>query len=774
MNSTLLRFFCMILLGAGLYRAEAQCQYQLDLFDSFGDGWNGGSVKIVNGPNIYTFTLDNFSDDGMDSTVYFTVTAGLPLQLSWSPGFFVSEVSFKLYNTDNTLLYQSGVLGNSPVSLYSTIAACPSCLKPTNVQIENVYDTKAKLRWSPAPASSAIGWRVIYGPQGFVPGPGVGDTAFVTTPKVTLTGLQKKTGYDFYVVQQCDTTDFSAKVGPFSFETYWTNDVGISAVLSPVSSCALGQEAIKVVLTNYGAAPQTLLPFRYTVNGIDGGVQQPDDGFFTGVLGKDSSTVIEFETTFDFSEPGEYIIAVFTELTGDEESLNDTTYYRINNRLLAPYQQNFESWDGGWSVDTASVNPSWAFGDPEKFDLDTAASGVNAWLTSLDGLYNANEKSYLDSPCFDFSDLTTDPSIQFSLFYSTEANYDGGWLEMSLDGGTTWAKVGMQNEGLNWYNNTSSELGDVWDGQSGGWLQAQHRLPAAAGKSEVRLRFAMQADNFLSYSGLGIDDVRIFVTPANDLAALNVNTLGDADECGLAADSVTLRFTNLGTEPKSLFQVAYSLNGGQPVIETLGATIVVAPDEQFTYTFATPFDSRNGKFDIVGWTKLAGEQNFSNDTTAVYTVDHIPEPLPFKEDFEEGNFALPDGWYSTGFVTNFSNNISYVLEQNLYQFNTNYTTLLPRFGLVGADDSLRFDYRITDYPEGTDPTFLSNTVFEVQVSADCGPFENDLHHRFDYPYSFRRPQNHQFAAGAIRWKNHSDSVPGNLGRRRLFLRPGQR
>ncbi|MEO6036904.1 MAG: fibronectin type III domain-containing protein, partial [Saprospiraceae bacterium] len=508
MNSTLLRFFCLTLFYAGLYRAEAQCQYQLDMFDSFGDGWNGGTLKITAGPNTYVFTLDNFNDDGIDSTLYFDVTAGLPLLVFWSPGAFVNEVAFKLYNNDGTLVYQSGMLTSSPAILYSTIAACPSCLKPSNVKIENVYDTRAKLRWSPAPASDVLGWQVIYGPQGFVPGPGVGDTAYVATPKVTLTGLQKKTFYDFYVVQQCDTTDFSVKVGPFSFETYWTNDVGISAVLTPASSCDLGQEAIKIVLTNYGAAPQTLLPFRYSVNGLDGGVQQPEDGFYTGVLGKDSSTVIEFETSYDFSAPGEYLIAVYTQLVGDEEPWNDTIFYRINNRLLVPYQQNFETWDGGWYVDTSSVSPSWAFGDPEKFDLDTAASGVNAWVTNLTGFYNGSEKSYLHSPCFDFSGLTTDPSIQFSLFYSTEQDYDGGWLEISLDGGDVWEKVGMKGEGLNWYTNTNTELdlGDVWDGASGGWIKAQHRLPGTAGMSEVRLRFAFQADNFLSYSGLGVDD----------------------------------------------------------------------------------------------------------------------------------------------------------------------------------------------------------------------------------------------------------------------------
>lgn len=723
MNFKLLHFLLPALLCAGLYRAEAQCEYRLEMFDSYGDGWNGCMLNIIAGPDTYSFTMNNVADDGVDSTVYFNVTAGLPVELHWVPGSFVNEASFKLYDTDGTLLYQSPALPSAPTLLFDTIAVCPSCLKPTNVQIENVYDTRAKLRWSPAPASDVMGWQVIYGPQGFVPGPGVGDTALVATPKVTLTGLQKKAAYDFYIVQQCDATDFSALVGPYTFETYWTNDIGISAVLTPVSGCNLGQEAVKIVLTNYGAAPQSLLPFRYSVNGFDAGVPQPQDGFFTGVLGKDSSTVIEFETTYDFSEPGEYVIAVYTSLMGDEEPLNDTTFYYVNNRLIAPYVQNFENWNGGWYVDTTSVSPSWAFGDPEKITLDTAASGKNAWVTNLVKLYNPNEKSYLRSPCFDFSALTMDPAIRFSLYFDTEKKYDGAWLEMSLNGDSAWQKIGLVGEGLNWYNNFNeqTELGDVWEGKSDGWVAAQHRLPGAGGVGQVELRFAFSSDGSLAYDGVGIDDINIFVPPTGDLAGLQVSTLGEMEECGLAADSVVLEIINLGSEPKSFFQVAYSINGGPPVIENVG-NITVAPDEHFKYTFTTPFNSGNGQFNIRAWTILLDEQNLSNDTTLVYSVDHTPLSLPFLEDFEDD--GLPTGWASSGTITNDNNNASFVLEENLYEFNPTHTTLLPRYGFVSAGDTLRFDYRVTDYPDGTEPTMLNNgTMFTVEVSADCGPFE---------------------------------------------------
>ena len=52
---------------------NAQCLWQLDMFDSFGDGWNGGELTITSGPNSQTFTLDNINDDGISNTVFIDI-----------------------------------------------------------------------------------------------------------------------------------------------------------------------------------------------------------------------------------------------------------------------------------------------------------------------------------------------------------------------------------------------------------------------------------------------------------------------------------------------------------------------------------------------------------------------------------------------------------------------------------------------------------------------------------------------------------------------------
>ncbi len=727
MNFKLLRLFAFALLLLSVRSLNAQCEYTLQMEDSFGDGWNGSILTISSGADINAYTLPDpfFSGgNGFDSTVVVTVNPGVPFVLTWISGFFDQEISFTLSDELGNVIYTSGDL---LAGVLFTGTSCLGCPEPIAFKIDNIYDTRAKLSWTPAPDNAALGWWVIYGPQGFTPGPGVGDTVYVTLPKVTLTGLQKKTFYDVYISQKCSEDEVSTSLGPITFETYWTNDVGVSSVVTPVSGCDLGVETLTILMNNYGSAPQSLVPFNFTVNGVEAGVPQPQDGFYTGVLGKDSSEMIEFETTYDFSAPGEYVIQVYTQMGGDEDFSNDTVTYYLIGRQVIPYSQDFENSNGGWTVDTSSQNPSWEFGTPNKTILTAAASGQNAWVTSLTGTYSPSEVSYLNSPCFDFSDLTEDPVMEFSLFYNTETSYDGLFLELSVDGGQNWEKVGAIDEGQNWYTffNTILSLGDVWAGtDSPGWITARHGLFGTAGESDVRLRFGFASDGSVQYEGIGIDDIHIYIPLANDLGATAITTSGAQNECGVAEDEVTFSFSNLGTQPQGFFQVAYSVNGGTPVIEDIGAT-VVSPDETFNYTFTVPFDSRNGAFTVQAWTILMDEQDPSNDTTT-YTISHIPpapNPLPFQEDFESGFAAIDDWTITTGFinVTNAHNNVSQVLAMNIWSSSPTMDYNTPRFGFVNASDTLRFDYRITNYTGGgTVATDIEGNKIEVQISTDCG------------------------------------------------------
>ena len=705
---------------AVLSAQTSTCQYTIIMNDVYGDGWNGGVLTVTSGTQSTPFSLAT----GLADTMTFDVLDGEPLMFSWVQGSFLYEVSYTIL--DNTGGVVSQVLApNMPPTglLYSGTGMCITCAAPLNFRVTDVADTNVKLAWaknanSPNPPEQ---FRLIYGLQGFDIAAGDGDTLTTTNTKMTIGGLQKKTWYDVYIEQDCGMAGgISHLVGPISFETYWSIDVGVSGVVSPVSSCELGNDTVRILLTNYGGKPQSLIPMRFTVNGEDAGVPKPQDGVYTNVLGKDSVEVFVFETTFDFSEPGEYVIVAYTKLTGDEDVSNDTFTYYLNNRLLSPYTQQFEVWDGGWTVTADGAAPSFEFGVPNKPSIPSAASGMNAWVTSLTDSYNSDEISYLESPCFDFTILTVDPVISFSITHDLESEYDAAWLELSVDGGNTWTKIGEIGEGINWYNeditmDMSTQAGESWSGNSGGWVTARHFLDGAAGFENVHYRFAVASDVTFELGGLGIDDVRIFPAFNKDLSGIKLAIPSDGMPCGLEEETVSFTFVNVGAQLQTDFKLAYSVNGGTPVVETYSGTIV--PDEVKTYTFNTTFDSRDSLSHIQCWAMLFNDFAPANDTVK-FTIDHRPLPTPFHEDFED--MMVPQGWTTNGAVTNDHGNSSYVLAENVYSFNPSSIHDLPRYGLIKAGDTLSFDYRLTNFSNGG-PTILAlGTKVEIQVSSDCG------------------------------------------------------
>ena len=107
-----------------------------------------------------------------------------------------------------------------------------------------------------------------------------------------------------------------------------------------------------------------------------------------------------------------------------------------------PYLQNFETSSGSWY--TGGTVSTWEYGTPISPKINRAASGSKAWKTKIAGYYNDSELSYLYSPCFDLSAMTT-PTLSFSVAMDIEdcgaVLCDAAWMEYSADG-ITWTKLG--------------------------------------------------------------------------------------------------------------------------------------------------------------------------------------------------------------------------------------------------------------------------------------------------------------------------------------------
>lgn len=711
-------FAALFFLSFAATKAHAQlsCEYVLELYDTFGDGWNGSTLTVNVGGTPTVYTLNNIADNGEFRSFNLQVTDGATITLTYAPGFFENEVSYILYNSDGNVVFEDGPFPGVGLVFTGTIT-CPSCPAPSlsSLNMTNIRAFNARFNWTPSDPAGV--YLIEYDTLGFTLGEG--NVVLATGNTRNLTGLSEDTDYEVYITVACANGDTSNVVGPVSFRTLWANDVGVIDVIGAAAQCGLGVEAISVTLQNFGGLPQSLIPFNFSVNGMPGGVNQPLDGFFTGVLGTGSTFDIPFETTYDFSEPGEYLIAAWTDLANDSNRVNDTAFLTVTNIPIIsefPYFTDFEEWNSGWTVDENSQNATWAYGTPAGAVINGAASGQFAWVTNLTGNYNNNENSFLVSPCLDFSSLTEDPQIAFSLFFVSEACCDEAWLDVSLDDGETWTKVGTSGTGINWYNDAFNQW---WDGTGGfnGWVTARNVLAGTAGESQVRLRFAFSTDASVVREGVGIDDVFISPPLQVDLLA-NAGSRVSTEPCGSATEAFRFTIANFGASVQTGFDVSYQVNGGDIVTENVG-TLSIDPGQQAPYTFMTAFNSTApAVYNVKMWVSALGEQFAANDTTFFSFASAAS--LPYAENFELG--VLPPNWTVTPGVqvTQFHGNTSFVLSRNVWTAAQNFSAATPAIGVIAAGDTLAFDYRVVDF-SGNGPTVWAGAdSVQVRISTDCG------------------------------------------------------
>lgn len=361
------------------------CLYTLQLFDSFGDGWNGSFLTLEQAGNSTNYGMTS----GSELEYEVPVIGNLPLNISYTAGAFQNEVTYKIIDPSGVVVFEDGPFPATGL-VFSTIA-CPTCPGPIDAWMSDVNATNATVAWQNYPGFQDVGPYIVeFGPLGFTLGTGVSDTIPGSFSSLNLYGLQEHTYYDVYIWRECDTLQSKA-FGPIMFQTRWLNDIGVTAVLAPNPDlkCYLEpNDTVTIGITNFGQNPQTLFEFNYSVNGVPAGVSMPQDGLYTGVVGNDSTNVISFETTYDFSVPGTYVITSWTNLDGDSDPSNDTTVYILQTAFPKPLAEDFEdnavpaSWvhDGIIYGPGAHNNPTYVISDnlysgDKQFSLTTQRVG---------------------------------------------------------------------------------------------------------------------------------------------------------------------------------------------------------------------------------------------------------------------------------------------------------------------------------------------------------------------------------------------------------------
>lgn len=213
---------------------------------------------------------------------------------------------------------------------------------------------------------------------------------------------------------------------------------------------------------------------KVTVTGTTG-VTYTDP--FTGRYTVDVPVGSTYKVHVDPVLPGYVTSDTSVEVTGDRTvnvglKVNELTvrapgYAATNSGTSQPFDS--ASPPAGWTVKDNAGTGGWAFNDPGQRGNVTGGEGNFA---VIEGTLDGEERdTTLTAPATDLSG-SSNPVISFN---SANSGGEGAraWVEYSVDGGTTWDRA-WQHTGL-----------------PNGRTEA--KLPKAAGKSDVQVRFRFQA-----------------------------------------------------------------------------------------------------------------------------------------------------------------------------------------------------------------------------------------------------------------------------------------
>ncbi|MES2572115.1 MAG: hypothetical protein V4710_18920, partial [Verrucomicrobiota bacterium] len=162
----------------------------------------------------------------------------------------------------------------------------------------------------------------------------------------------------------------------------------------------------------------------------------------------------------------------------------------------------------GWST---TGGPAWSTVSGTSFSAPNSAFAPTT---------ESDSETSLVSPLFQLSSQSGQ-QLSFKNRYDTEYSYDGGVLEISINGapfqdilvaGGSFAAGGYVDTLT---DESASPLGgrQAWMGDSGGFIDTIVNLPAAALGQEVQFRWRLASDSSVSVVGWNIDDVA-FIKPA--------------------------------------------------------------------------------------------------------------------------------------------------------------------------------------------------------------------------------------------------------------------
>ena len=156
----------------------------------------------------------------------------------------------------------------------------------------------------------------------------------------------------------------------------------------------------------------------------------------------------------------------------------------------------------------------------------TSSAGVDQFVWTTEDAFSG-DYSYKTANPNNFSNITltwnetlnigSETHLRFAHRFNTEANFDGGVVEVSNDGGATWTDIGplfVENGYNNFVALADNPLinGFCFGGNSGQWIHSVADLSTFAGQT-LQMRYRFASDVLTAAEGWFIDDVELVDAP---------------------------------------------------------------------------------------------------------------------------------------------------------------------------------------------------------------------------------------------------------------------
>jgi hypothetical protein len=554
-----------------------------------------------------------------------------------------------------------------------------------------------------------------------------------------------------------DPEDYDVHIDSIRIANLPPVELGVGGIYAPVSGCNVQNTDVKLDVTNFGTASQSNFQMCLSING-----GAPICRTFSGTLAVQQTAPFVFTNITALNTPGNYQLRAWAKALGDGDNSNDTTFsYFFQNLPVVnsfPYFESFENGNGGWIA--GGTFSSWELGTPAKSSIQGAADGSKAYVTGGlgSGTYNSGEKSFILSPCMDFTTLTN-PVMEMKAWWVSEFSEDGAFLQASIDGGNTWKTVGLFGDVTNWYTDNTvagivglleagvpSNKQSAWSGGfndnfgSNGWVTVRNNLTNLGGQANVKLRIAFGAGSTNAGDGFAFDAIRISERKQKDLAfelLERPQTIG----CGLSDTSrFRIKVKNVGLDTIKSVTFSYRITGRPVVNQTVAVSI--PPFNSYSHRFSNPENmSEITTYVIQGWAKAPGDGFAGNDSMRIASVTKrgaFTDTIRFGDYLGNNLPILYPGWSaSTGNpIPNTTTTQWKPSQENQTLFYGRKVARLNMFGNVRQDwilapaykiqqnAFLNFDVAVTEsFDTINDPTggFTgTDDKLRVMVSTDCG------------------------------------------------------